>query len=57
MTEAVQIETVQALKEENAALRIQLKKLERQFINQQNTMMRFEKISTTRDGLAAKLKE
>ncbi|MDR1374039.1 MAG: response regulator [Treponema sp.] len=51
------MEEVQALKEENAALQIQIKKLTRQLSVQQNTMMRFERISAIRDGLAAKLKE
>jgi PAS domain S-box-containing protein len=50
-------EEVQALREENSALQIQLKKLSRQLVNQQNTMTWFQKISATRDGLAAKLKE
>ncbi|MDR1129219.1 MAG: response regulator [Treponema sp.] len=48
---------VQALREENAALQIQLKKNNRQFANQQNTMEWFKKISATRDGLTVKLKE
>jgi PAS domain S-box-containing protein len=46
-----------ALREENAALQIQIKKLGRQLANQQNTLTWFTKISATRDGLAAKLKE
>jgi PAS domain S-box-containing protein len=50
-------EEEQTLKEENAALQLQLKKLTRQLAVQQNTMMRFEKVSAIRDGLAAKLKE
>ncbi|MDR2759887.1 MAG: response regulator, partial [Spirochaetaceae bacterium] len=50
-------EEVSPLQEENAALRIQLKKLGRQLANQQNTLEWFKKISTTRDGLALKLKE
>jgi PAS domain S-box-containing protein len=50
-------EEPRALKEENAALQLQIKKLTRQFTAQQNTMMRFEKVSAIRDGLAAKLKE
>ncbi|MDR1655028.1 MAG: response regulator [Treponema sp.] len=57
MTEAVTTEEVQVLKEENAALQIQIKKLVRQLAIQQNTMMRFEKLSAIRDGLAVKLKE
>jgi PAS domain S-box-containing protein len=56
-TPDVQTPDVQTLKEENAALRIQVKKLTRQLAVQQNTMMRFEKIAAIRDGLAAKLKE
>jgi PAS domain S-box-containing protein len=56
MTEAETGET-QALKEENAALQLQIKKLTRQLMVQQNTMMRFEKVSAIRDGLAEKLKE
>ncbi|MDR1351920.1 MAG: PAS domain-containing protein, partial [Treponema sp.] len=47
----------QALREENAALQIQLKKINRQFANQQNAMEWFKKISATRDGLAVRLKE
>ncbi|MDR0402885.1 MAG: response regulator [Treponema sp.] len=50
-------EEEQTLKEENAALRLQLKKLTRQLAVQQGTMMRFERVSAIRDGLAAKLKE
>ncbi|MDR2184132.1 MAG: response regulator [Treponema sp.] len=50
-------EEVQVLKAENAALQIQVKKLTRQLAVQQNTMIRFEKVSAIRDGLAAKLKE
>ncbi|MDR0998308.1 MAG: response regulator, partial [Treponema sp.] len=50
-------EEAQALREENASLQIQLKKLGRQFANQQNTMTWFKKISANRDGLAARLKE
>jgi PAS domain S-box-containing protein len=50
-------EELQALREENASLGIQLKKLGRQLANQQNTLTWFKKISATRDGLAAKLKE
>jgi PAS domain S-box-containing protein len=50
-------EETRAPKEENAALQIQIKKLSRQLATQQTTMMRFEKISTMRDGLALKLKE
>ncbi|MDR2110084.1 MAG: response regulator [Spirochaetaceae bacterium] len=58
MTEEVQtIEDIQTPREENAALRIQLKKLTRQLANQQNTMEWFKKISATRDGLAQKLRE
>jgi PAS domain S-box-containing protein len=57
MTETVLTEDTQALKEENAALQIQIKKLTRQLTVQQNTMVRFEKISAIRDGLAVKLKE
>jgi PAS domain S-box-containing protein len=62
MTETVtsgetQIPEVQTLKEENAALRIQIKKLTRQLAVQQNTMIRFEKLFAIRDGLATKLKE
>jgi PAS domain S-box-containing protein len=45
------------LKEENAALQLQVKKLTRQFSVQQATMMRFERVSAIRDGLAEKLKE
>jgi signal transduction histidine kinase/AmiR/NasT family two-component response regulator len=48
---------LQTLKEENDALHMQLKKLTRQLGLQQNTMMRFERVSAIRDGLAAKLKE
>ncbi|MDR0452839.1 MAG: response regulator [Treponema sp.] len=47
----------QALRDENAALQIQMKKLSRQLANQQNSMEWFKKISATRDGLALKLKE
>jgi PAS domain S-box-containing protein len=50
-------EETQALRQENAALSIQLKKLSRQFANQQTTMEWFKKISATRDGLSLKLKE
>jgi PAS domain S-box-containing protein len=50
-------EEIQALEDENAALRLQVKKINRQLAMQQNTMMRFEKISSIRDGLALKLKE
>ncbi|MDR3191913.1 MAG: response regulator [Treponema sp.] len=57
MTETVITENAQALKEENAALQLQIKKLVRQFAVQRNTMMRFEKLSAIRDGLAIKLKE
>ncbi|MDR2069375.1 MAG: response regulator [Spirochaetaceae bacterium] len=57
MAEVVITEEAQALKEENAALQIQVKKLTRQLAVQQNTMMRFEKLSAIRDGLAEKLKE
>jgi PAS domain S-box-containing protein len=58
MTEEVSvIDEVESLLEENAALRVQVKKLNRQLVNQQNTMMRFERVSAIRDGLAAKLKE
>jgi PAS domain S-box-containing protein len=58
MTEEVSvIDEVESLLEENAALRIQVKKLNRQLVNQQNTMMRFERVSAIRDGLALKLKE
>jgi PAS domain S-box-containing protein len=46
-----------ALRKENAALQIQLKKLGRQLANQQNSMEWFKKISAARDGLATKLKE
>jgi hypothetical protein len=56
MAEAETGET-QALKEENAALQLRIKKLTRQLAIQQNTMMRFEKVSAIRDGLAEKLKE
>ncbi|MFP3089169.1 ATP-binding protein [Treponema sp. TIM-1] len=55
MTETA--EEVQALREENASLQIQVKRLNRLLANQQNTMMRFERVSAIRDGLAAKLKE
>jgi PAS domain S-box-containing protein len=48
---------MQTLQEENAALRLQLKKLTRQLGVLQNTMTRFERVSAIRDGLAAKLKE
>jgi PAS domain S-box-containing protein len=48
---------LQALREENTLLQSQLKKLGRQLANQQNAMVWFKKISATRDGLAAKLKE
>jgi PAS domain S-box-containing protein len=57
MTENTMTGEVMALQKENAALQIQLKKLGRQFANQQNTMEWFKKISATRDGLAVKLKE
>ncbi|MDR3147844.1 MAG: PAS domain-containing protein, partial [Treponema sp.] len=50
-------EAEQALREENASLQIQIKKMGRQLANQQNTMTWFKKISATRDGLSAKLKE
>jgi PAS domain S-box-containing protein len=50
-------EKIQALKDENAALQLQLKKLTRQVAYQQKTMARFERVSTIRDGLAAKMKE
>jgi PAS domain S-box-containing protein len=50
-------EEEQVLKEENAALRLQVKKLTRQLAVQQNTMTRFERVSAIRDGLAAKLRE
>jgi PAS domain S-box-containing protein len=56
-TPGVQTLDVQTLKEENAALRLQVKKLTRQLAVQQSTMMRFERVSAIRDGLAAKLKE
>jgi PAS domain S-box-containing protein len=56
-TPDAQTADTQALKEENAALQLQLKKLTRQLGIQQNTMMRFERVSAIRDGLAAKLKE
>ncbi|MDR1899026.1 MAG: response regulator [Treponema sp.] len=48
---------VQVLRDENAALRLQLKKTERQISLQQNLMTRFEKVSAARDRLASKLKE
>ncbi|MDR0602063.1 MAG: PAS domain-containing protein, partial [Treponema sp.] len=57
MVELVTTEETQVLNEENAALRLQVKKLTRQLAAQQNTMMRFEKVSALRDGLSAKLKE
>ncbi|MDR1307669.1 MAG: response regulator [Treponema sp.] len=53
----VQTSDPRTLKEENAALRLQVKKLTRQLGVQQNTMTRFERVSAIRDGLAAKLKE
>jgi PAS domain S-box-containing protein len=53
----VQAPEVQTLKEENAALQLQVKKLTRQLSVQQSTMMRFERVSAIRDGLADKLKE
>ncbi|MDR1143619.1 MAG: response regulator [Spirochaetaceae bacterium] len=56
-TPDVRIPDPQALKEENAALQLQVKKLTRQLGVQQNTMTRFERASAIRDGLAAKLKE
>jgi PAS domain S-box-containing protein len=55
--EVVTTEEVEILQKEKAALQIQVKKLGRQLANQQNTMEWFKKISTTRDGLAVKLKE
>ncbi|MDR2662338.1 MAG: response regulator [Treponema sp.] len=56
-TPDVQTPDLQTLKEENAALKLQVKKLIRQLGIQQNTMTRFERVSAIRDGLAAKLKE
>jgi PAS domain S-box-containing protein len=56
MTEVITDEA-RALQEENAALRLQIKKMGRQLAAQQNTMMRSEKVSAIRDGLAVKLKE
>jgi PAS domain S-box-containing protein len=50
-------EEEQDLKAENAALQIQIKKLTRQLASQQTTIEWSKKISATRDGLAAKLKE
>ncbi|MDR1903900.1 MAG: response regulator [Treponema sp.] len=47
---------VQALRDENAALQIQLKKLNRQLTVQQNTLLRFEKVSATKDRLASALR-
>ncbi|MDR2617322.1 MAG: response regulator [Treponema sp.] len=57
MTEDLQNPDIQTLKEENAALQLQVKKLTRQLSVQQSTMLRFEKVSAIRDGLATKLKE
>jgi PAS domain S-box-containing protein len=57
MTPDLQTPDIQTLKEENAALQLQVKKLTRQLTVQQSTMMRFEKVSAIRDGLAEKLKE
>ncbi|MDR2746789.1 MAG: response regulator [Treponema sp.] len=57
MEEVATTEETRALKEENAALQLQVKKLIRQLAAQQNTMMRFEKVAALRDGLALKLKE
>jgi PAS domain S-box-containing protein len=45
-----------SLREENAALQIQIKKLNRQLGVQQNTLYRFEKVSATRDRLASVLR-
>jgi PAS domain S-box-containing protein len=56
-TPGPQTSDLPTLQEENAALRLQLKKLTRQLGIQQNTMTRFERVSTIRDGLAIKLKE
>ncbi|MDR0389388.1 MAG: response regulator [Spirochaetaceae bacterium] len=50
-------EDPQALKDENAALQIQVKKLTRQLASQDVLMEWAKKVSATRDGLAAKLKE
>ncbi|MDR2376436.1 MAG: response regulator [Treponema sp.] len=50
-------EELAALQKEKADLQIQVKKLSRQVTMQQNVMYRFEKMSTTRDQLAIKLKE
>ncbi|MDR0670011.1 MAG: response regulator [Treponema sp.] len=50
-------EELAALRQENADLRIQVKKLNRQIAMQQNVMYRFEKMSATRDHLATMLKE
>jgi PAS domain S-box-containing protein len=57
MTPDAQTPDTQGLKEENAALHLQVKKLSRQIAAQQTTMMRFERVSAIRDGLAEKLKE
>ncbi|MDR2178379.1 MAG: response regulator [Treponema sp.] len=50
-------EEIPAPQKEIAELRIQIKKLSRQVLMQRNVMYRFEKMSTTRDRLAIKLKE
>jgi PAS domain S-box-containing protein len=57
MTENTAAEAMEVLRKENAALQIQIKKLGRQLVNQQNSMEWFRKISATRSGLALKLKE
>jgi PAS domain S-box-containing protein len=57
MIQDLQAQHILTLREENAALQLQVKKLTRQLAVQQNTMSRFEKVSAIRDGLAAKLKE
>ena len=57
MAEVAVTEEARTLKEENAALQLQIKKLVRQLTVQQNTMSRFEKVSAIRDGLTVKLKE
>jgi PAS domain S-box-containing protein len=49
-------EEIATLREENAALQLQVKKLNRQLGAQQNVLYRFEKISATRDRLASVLR-
>jgi PAS domain S-box-containing protein len=49
-------EEIRNLQEQNAALELLVKKLNRQLMFQQNIMNRFEKVSTTRDRLAATIR-